>query len=219
MAEVEEVVKENEVGKEIDLEAKIRASLEVEYQKRLEDQVVEISKQLTEQNKKTVQEALDGFRKELVPPTNEEVKKLLDQEYAEVSFEIRAGTKDGVPVKRTFVIRELPQAVERRMYKKIKEILVPYSADLAAVSMNLMEGSAEKKIVQMMNTFEPMLDVMVAICAIALNPYGEEEDVDGKWVEEHLSSVRIAKIVTAQVQCNKIRDFFSLLFQGSRLVM
>jgi hypothetical protein len=212
-----EVELKDAVEQELSLEAKLRAQFEVDYQKRLEAQIVEISKQMTAENQKIVQEAIERFRKEMLPPNEQDIKKLVDQEYMEVTFEIPSGRKG--KEKKTFVIRELPQSVERRMFKKVRERLVPFATEMAGLSMNLMDGDVAKKLVQVMNTFEPALDVMVSICTLCLNPFGEDEEVDEKWVADHVSSTRILKIVTAQFQCNKLRDFFSLLFQGSKLVL
>jgi hypothetical protein len=117
---------------------------------------------------------------------------------------------------KTFTIVELPHSVEKKILKRIKTILVPFASDLSAISMELLEGDAAKKIVQLMNTFEPVLDAMVALCTICLNPFDEEEDIDEAWVATHLSSTRIVKIVTAQLEVNRWRDFFSLLFRSTK---
>lgn len=198
-----------------DTEKILRETLQKDYDLRLEEQVKEVTEKLTEQNKVMLDETIEKIKKELAPPSTEDVQKLLEQEYIEFTLEVTdRKSKD----KKKFVIRELPNAVEKKMYKKIKQILVPFSSDLAALSMNLMEGDAAKKIVNMMDTFEPMLEAIVSVCTICLDPFGEEEDVNEEWVRQNLSSTRIVKIVTAQMQCNKMRDFFSLLFQGSKLL-
>ena len=118
--------------------------------------------------------------------------------------------------KRTFVIKELPQAMEKKMFHTIKKTLLPFASDLAAISLNLLEGDAAKKITQLINTFEPILDIMTELCAMSLDPFGVDK-IDAEWVREHLSSNRIATIVTVQAQANRLRDFFALLFQGSKL--
>ena len=107
---------------------------------------------------------------------------------------------------------------EKKIYKKVKTILVPFASDLSALSMQLLEGDAAKKIVQLMNTFEPMLDLMIAICTICLNPFGEDEEVTEDWVKVNISATRIVKIVSAQMEANKMRDFFSLLFRNTKLM-
>jgi len=196
-------------------ETALRETLQKEYDTRLEEQVKEVTQKLTEQNKQMLEETIEKIRKEMAPPSTEDVQKLLEQEYVEFEIDIKVhGKKES----RKFVIRELPNKIEKKIYKRIKDIMVPFSSELAALSMNMLEGDVAKKIVQIMDTFEPMLDTVVGVCTICLNPFGEEEDVTEDWVRENLSSTRIIKIVTAQMQCNKMRDFFSLLFQGTKLL-
>lgn len=196
-------------------ETALRETLQKEYDNRLASQVKEFTDKLSEQNQKALEQTIEKIRKEMTPPTADDVQKLLEQEYVEFEIDV---SQRGKSEKRKFVIRELPNAVEKKIYKRIKQILVPFSAELAALSMNLMEGDAAKKIVQMMDAFEPMLEAMVSICTICLNPFGEEEDITEEWVANNLSSTRILKIVTAQLQANKMRDFFSLLFQSTKLL-
>lgn len=199
-----------------ELEAKIRLQVEQENQEKIkhqvEEQVREISTKMQEENKQLVSDAIERIRKQMAPPSQDDIQKLLEQEYEEFTVELKVGG-----AQRKFVIRELPQAIEKKIFKTIKDVMVPFSTDLAALTMNLLEGDASKKIVQMMNTFEPLLDVMTRVTAIILNPYGEDADITEEWVSKHLSSTRIVKIVTAQAQCNRIRDFFSLLFGATKL--
>jgi hypothetical protein len=199
---------------EADIEVRIRASLQEEYNTRLESEIQKISGEMQKENKKIVEEAITRFRKEMEPPSEEDIQKLLNQEYME--FEIDIKPRNGE--KKHFVIRELSSETEKKIYKEVKRILVPFSSDLAALSMNLLEGDAAKKIVQLMNTFEPMLDVAVNVCAICLNPFGEDEEVDEEWVRKNLSNTRIIKILSAQMEANKMRDFFSLLFHNTKLL-
>jgi hypothetical protein len=213
MAEEAEILAAEE--QKVELEQSIRAQLEVEYASRLEVEINKISARLRDENVKIVTEAIERYKKELAPPTDQDMQKLLTQEYVEFTVQVQM-TRDGEKINKTFTIQELPQKIEKRIYKKIKDVLVPFSTELAALSLNMLEGDAAKKIVQIMNTFEPMLDVMAGIAAISLNPYDEDEDITEDWVKEHMSSTRIAKIVMAQIEANRMRDFFSLLFRGSK---
>jgi hypothetical protein len=213
------------VDERLELEQKLRKELEAEYASRLEAEITRISARIREDNTKIVAEAIERYKKELLPPSEQDVQKLLTQEYVEFKMDIRFPVKNGPGEgstekwqTKTFVIQELPQKVEKRIYKKIKDVLVPFASESAALSMNMLEGDAAKKIVQIMNTFEPLLDVMAGIAAISLNPYGEDEDVTEDWVRDNLSSTRIVKIVTAQLEANRMRDFLSLLFRGSKLM-
>ena len=198
---------------ELELEQQIRTKLEAEYDARLQSEVNTISKRMTEENTKVLEAAIERFRKEMAPPSEKDVQKLLEQEYVEYQIDVKAsgGTKH-------FTIRELPIAVEKKIYKKIKTILVPFASELGAISMNILEGDAAKKVLQLMNTFEPLLDVMICVCTICLNPYEEDKEVDEEWVRNNLGSTRIVKIVSAQLEANKMRDFFSLLFRNTKLL-
>jgi hypothetical protein len=217
MAEDVEIAAQQELESEI--EQRVTARLEAEYTTRLEVEINKISARLRDENTKIVTEAIERYKKELAPPTEQDMQKLLTQEYVEFTVELRFKKEGKETETKTFTIQELPQKVERRIYKKIKDVLIPFSSELAAMSMNMLEGDAAKKIVQIMNTFEPMLDVMAGIAAISLNPYGEDDDITDEWVRENMSSTRIAKIVMAQIEANRMRDFFSLLFRGSKALM
>jgi autotransporter translocation and assembly factor TamB len=215
-----EVVVDKTEENELDLEIGIRSKLEAEYSTRLQKEINDISKKMTEDNKKIVAEAIERFRKEMTPPNEQDIQKLLNQEYVEFKIDIRYQAKGGEDKWKTknFVIQEVPNKVEKRIYASIKKILVPFATEIASITMNMLEGDAAKKVVQIMNTFEPLLDTMVSIATIVLNPYDEDAEVDEDWVRENLSSTRIVKIVNAQIECNRMRDFFSLLFQGSKLL-
>lgn len=205
-----EVVEEQQV----DTETRIRTKLQEEYSTRLEKEIQRISAEMTKENKKIVEEAIARFRKEMTPPSEQDIQKLLTQEYVE--FKVDVKVKGGEA--KHFVLVELPIAVEKKIYKKVKDILVPFAADLSSLSLQLLEGDAAKKIVQLMNTFEPMLDLMIAICTICLNPFEEDDEVTEEWVRKNLSATRIVKIVSAQMEANKMRDFFSLLFHNTKLM-
>lgn len=215
MAEDEKAVG-TEVAEEqqVDIEARLRTTLQEEYNTRLETEIHKISEEMQKENKKIVEEAVERFRREMAPPSEQDIQKLLNQEYVEFKVEVK--TKKGQT--KNFTLRELPIDVEKKIYKKVKEILVPFASDLSSLSMNLLEGDAAKKIVQLMNTFEPLLEVAVSICAIALNPFGEDEEVDEEWVRTNLTATRIVKIISAQMEVNKMRDFFSLLFHNTKLM-
>lgn len=205
------VLKEEQTDFEI--EQKVRSKLEEEYNTRLQTEVDSISKRMTEENQKILNNAIEKFRRETTPPSEQDIQKLLEQEYLEFTVDVKVGKE-----KKSFTIRELPIEVEKKIYKKVKTILVPFASELSAMSMNLLEGDAAKKVVQLMNTFEPLLDVMVSVCAICLDPFQEDAEITEEWVRNNMGSTRIVKIVTAQVEANKMRDFFSLLFRNTKLL-
>jgi hypothetical protein len=218
------VVEEQNAG-QVEIEVRLREKLQAEYQTRLESEILKISQKLQEENQVVIKTALEEYRKAMTPPTEKDVQKLLDQEYVEFKIKLRLPIKNGPNEdsdskyqEKTFVIAELPQRVEKRIFKKIKDILVPFSSELGALTFNMLEGDAAKKVVQLMNTFEPVLNVLGSIAAICLNPYEDDEDITEEYVVENISSTRIVKIIMAQLEANHMRDFSSLLFQGSKLL-
>lgn len=190
-----------------DLVQKVRDILEQEKKKDLDI----LAATLREENTKAIDAAIKDIREKMAPPKPEDIQKLLDQEILE--FNIDLPGKNGSE-KKTFVIRELPQKVEKKIIKVAKTKLVPIAQELSSLTMNLLEGDAAKKIIDLMNAFEPVLDVVTEVCAIVLNPYGDEKDIDVDWVQEHLSTQKIGTIVMAQFECNRLRDFFLLLSRG-----
>lgn len=203
----------------VEIEKRIRVELEAEYNTRLDSAVNKISQQMQQENKRVVEEALERYRKEMAPPSTEDVQKLLSQEYVEFKMEVHIPQSADSPAHiKEFVIQELPQKIERKIFKRVKDILLPFSEDLGALSIHLLEGDVSSKIIKIMNTFEPAFETMVAVSCICLNPYEEDKEVTEEWVRDHLSSTRILRVVMAQFEVNHMRDFFSLLFQGSTLL-
>ena len=214
-----EVEVEKTEEQKVDFEVALRQKLEEEYATRLQSEIQSISAKMQEENKRIVTEAVERMRKELTPPGPEDIQKLVSQEYQEYTIDVKYSSKTGGGLlEKHFVIRELPYAVEKKMYDKIKNMVVPMASDVASLTMHMLEGDAATKIVKIMHTFDPALEVMVSVCTLCLNPFGEEADVNEEWVRRNMSSARIVKVITAQIECNRMRDFFSLLFQGSKLL-
>ena len=78
----------------------------------------------------------------------------------------------------------------------------------------LVDGDLLTQIKSLMDVFEPALDAMAEGCVICLNPKGTLAWLDVAWVRENIASDRQYNILLAQVELNKLRDFFSHLFQG-----
>ena len=66
---------------ENELEAKVREQLDTEYQEKLKTQMKEIADRMTVDNQKMVTEAIEKIRKDMAPPSQADMQKLLDQEY------------------------------------------------------------------------------------------------------------------------------------------
>lgn len=185
--------------------AEIRKDLEAEYTKKLAEYTVKADEDM----KKMVGEAIEQWKQDQAPPTPEDIQKLLTQEYIEFAVKIPYVQEDGTQREKTFTLRELPQSVEKRFYAKVKKELVPKAQDFAALTFNLLEGDAAQKLVHMLEAFEPGFDLLAEACYLILNPFGKDKDVTLEWVQENISSSRMIAIVKAQMEVNRLRDFFS----------
>lgn len=184
-----------------------------ETEKIVSGRVLEFTKRLTEQNKITLERTVEQIKRDLAPPTEADVQKLLDQSYLTFTVKIKFPAE----AERKFTLEELPQAIEKKFYKSIKDKIIPAVQGIIAERGNLLDGGdIPQKILSMMNKSEPVFEIMAICAALALNPRDMVEGLDAKWVEENLSSMRILSIINAQAQCNRMRDFFSILSHGMK---
>lgn len=192
--------------------------IEEKYRKKFIEETEKFKEELQTQNKLAIEKTITEFRKKMEPPTKEDIQKLLDQDYVEFTIKLpyKGSQKGAKTTMRSFTIRELPQAIEKKFYSRVKDKLTPLAEEVANLSINLVEGDAARKIVSILDSFEPLLDVLAYAATLSLNPYDEEEDITEEWVRENLSSTRIMQIVTAQGEANRMRDFFSLVSRKSQ---
>jgi hypothetical protein len=178
-------------------------------EKKKDEELKELAEKIREENKKTIDLAIKELQEKMEPPKQEDIQRLLDQELIEFTLNVPGKNGD----KRKFVIRELPQKIEKKIVRLAKEKLVPIATDLTGLTMNLLEGNAAQKLENLMNALEPALDVLTDICAVVLDPYGEEK-IDKDWVQDNLTTKMIGTVVVAQFEANRLRDFFLLLSRG-----
>jgi hypothetical protein len=187
-------------------------------EKRIALGVAEATKGMLEVNQKRfdalLEDARDKLKASMTPPTHEQVQKILEQEYIEfhITLPFNGGTRE-------FTLREMPMAVEKKFYARLKKEIVPISVQLSSLTTDLLQGEAAKKIENAMNMIEPVLDVMAYACSVALDPRGEDTGIDEDWVKSNLSSSRIMAILNAQATCNRMRDFLSILSRGTKALM
>lgn len=182
----------------------VQATLDADYAKKL----TEAYETLDLQYGKKLQEEMEKFRRSLTPPTRDEISKLLNQVYE--TFEVK------IPVsgnERLFTIVEVPQEIELMFSNKLEAAIVPRVKELESVRMILSEGDPESRIHHVLALLTKSLQSMAEITAIVLNPFGKEEGIDAEWVKKNMSSSRQLNVIQAQVHCNRLRDFFSQLFQ------
>src|SRR4051812_31980434 len=196
----------------IEIEKKVRADLEVQNAKDNAD----FQELLRKENREIVQKELASWREAQKPPTTEDIQKVLSQEY--ITFSIEVVMEDGA--RRTFTLRELPQAIEKKFFNKLKDDFIPRLTDMQGLKMDMLEKEdAIAKIRHVVESFEPAFNLIADSVALVLNPYGKEPGVDRDWVQQNISVGRMWNIIQAQISCNRLRDFFSSVFrESSRLV-
>jgi hypothetical protein len=165
----------------------------------------ELIKTLSAENIKLRDIELEKLRAANKPPNPQELEKLLSQEYLE--FTLRIPTEDGVS---DFVIRELPQAAETRLFNTIKKKLVPALSALSSIEWNSSMTTASK-LEKVIDATPLALDTMSELVSVCLNPFGKSSTINAVWVQNNLSSVRQLSVLEAQVAANRFRDFFSAL--------
>jgi len=206
--------------------SQIREEVEKEirelYEAKFVKEIADYQQKLYEQNQQALTQAVEEFKKEQKPPTQEEIAQLLSQEYLEFNVELPwtdppdpSCTDLPACLTRTFTIRELPQSKEKLFFQKLKKEIIPRASDVGALTFQLLEGDVAKKITSALETFEPTFDLMADACVMILDHKGKEK-ITREWVQDNLSSYRQWNIIYAQIQVSRLRDFFSQLSRGSK---
>src|SRR6266436_9272897 len=188
---------ENRVKEEV--KAAIEAKYKAEYAKKLD----ESQKMLSAENKEAMRLVVEEWRNSQKPPNEQEIEKLLNQEYFEFKITLPDPEKPGE--KKEFMIGELPQSVEKKFYKRIKDKLLPRMAELSDLTTKLSMNSGEEKIRAIIEMFEPSFDILAETVSIILNPYGKNT-ISVEWVQDNIATFRQWNITLAQERANRIRD-------------
>ena len=169
--------------------------------KKMQELSVALEK-LAEENKKAITEAVEKIKKDMTPPSPEDIEAILSQEYLEFKLQIRGSDKP-------YVIRELPLEAETRIIKAVQKTLAERLTEISRVdwSAGMTVLDRINRVIEMVPGAMETLSDCVAVC---LDPYGETPAIDGKWVRANLSSNRIVAIIHAQIQAGRSRDFVSL---------
>lgn len=162
---------------------------------------------LTEENKKAMTAAVEKIKKDLTPPSPEDIEAILSQEYLEFPLKLKGSD-------RTFVIRELPLEAETKIVKAVQKTLAERLTEISRVdwSAGMTVLDRINRVVEMVPGALETLSDCVAVC---LDPYGETlgtsgSEINGAWVRRNLSSNRIVAIIHAQIQAGRYRDFLSI---------
>lgn len=198
----------------VDIEVE-RRKMEAEFQGRFEVWKAKDLAQLKIDQQEEIQDAIKKlytkWESEQKPPTEEDLRKLLSQEYAEITVKLHLYQSNQVE---EFTIRELPQSIERKFYKQFAQRIKDKGPELSAFVQKNMDQSFEKTLEGFLNTFDGAFDIMTDAMLLVLNPFGKREDITREWVANNISSNRMYSIILGQIEVNRLRDFFLRLFQS-----
>ena len=182
-----------EIMKELDAKYEIRAAKFEELQR------VEMQK--------AVNASMEDWKKSQEPLSNEDLTKLLNQEYLEFSFEFKVGKERH---SRHFTICEMPQEAEKKFIKVADEHFMPLLELMTAADFSQkFDGSIADQIKAIISQIPYAIDVASELCAICLDPWGEDTSMNKHWVQKNLSTARIWSVLNCQSEANRYRDFFS----------
>lgn len=190
------------------LESRLRNDIRQEYETRFEVWKAKDLAALAEKQDALVQKAVAEYMQKLEeerkPLTKEQIQQLLDQEYNTFPIKLRVNGE-----MQEFTIGELPQKAEKRFYMKFKEQLTAKASVVAALAQQTMDRPLEEKIKAFLETFDGAFEILAEAVVIVLNYDGSKKEITKDWVQENLNSNRMWNIVQAQMEVNKLRDFFS----------
>lgn len=198
---------------QVDPLLQMRNEIRQEFESRFEVWKAKEFAALKDQNDENIQKAvaayIDKIEQERKPLTPEEIQKLLDQDY--LTFTVRLKVEG---TSQDFTISELPQTAEKRFYAKFQEKMMAKASTVAALAQQTMDRPFEEKIRAFLEGFGDAFDILAEAVVIVLNYDGKDTTITKEWVQEHLNSWRMWQIVRAQMEVNKLRDFFSQVFQS-----
>lgn len=162
---------------------------------------------LSEENRKQMERVIADIRKANTPLSPDEVSKLLEQEYATFTFRLT----DSAGTVRSFTIRELPIAAEKKLMAVIRSSIVSRMKDFAAINWADTGGEGQlNKLAEIIRVIPDAVDNLAGLVAIILDPRSETPDISQDWVIGNMGMNRMLNILNAQMQASRYRDFFSL---------
>lgn len=194
---------------ELDIRLKVRQEYEALLQIWKDDELAKLSQKQEEVIAAGLQDYFEGWKKDQKPPTVEQIQELLDQEYVTFTLPVTYVKDDDTTAVKTFTIRELPQTLERRFFKQFKENITNKISDLEALVQSDIDAPFDKKVKAGLEMVDEGFDVMAEAVLIIINPYKRHADIDKAWVQNNIGSDRQWQIIKAQMEVNRLRDFFS----------
>lgn len=209
----------------IKLEAEVEQRVDRRYQQLFliwkQEEFSKFVKEQDEVIKTKLDETVEKWKKDQKPPTTEEIQQLLDQEYVTFTVPVVTYDDEGNAQNVIFTIRELPQKIEKRLYRQFRDKIMSKAGSLGAFTQANIDAPFETKIKNFLELFDESFELLAESVAMVLNPF-EKRQVNGKpvdreWVQENISSSRQWQIMEAQIQVNRIKDFFSKLSQSGQV--
>lgn len=195
------------------LDDKIRAEYEGKLLIWKKTELSDLEKNLDDQVRDMVAKFYEKWKEEQKPLTQDQITQVLSQEY--VTFLIKLRPYDSGE-ELEFTIRELPQAIERKFYRSFSSKLKEYGPKLNAFVQSNLGQPVEAQISSFLDTFDNAFDIMSDTVVLCLNPFGKDERVTKQWVQDNVSSSRQFNILQAQMEVNRLRDFFSQLYRAGQ---
>ena len=197
-------------------ELKLRTTLRTEYEALFQlwkqGELIDLEKRNDEVIKEGLKKYYDKWQEEQKPPTHEDIQSLLNQEYVE--FTLKVSTRDGND--KMFTIKELPQDAEMRFFKLFKDKLIENVSSLGAFTQETIDRPFEETAKAFLLLFDQSFPILASAVVIVLNPFGEDKDIDLKWVQSNIGSDRQWRIAEAQVSVNRLKDFFLRVSQSGQ---
>lgn len=200
---------DTQVPKEVFDQAKrlARQELQLEFDQSLKKKFQE----LEEQNKMAISEAIDQWKKKQEPPTPQDIQKLLEGDAPEFKVSLKVNGESQV-----FTIHELPARVEKQFLRMLREELMQHMGLIAGLTVDLLKGQADDKLKTVLQAIEPVTGVISKTTSLILTnsqENGSGKEITPEQVDGSLSLTKQLQLLTAQVEANRVRDFFSYAFR------
>jgi len=186
--------------------SRVEAKSEAAMAKKLD----EFTTGLVASNKEMMKKQLDDIRKANEPLSPAELEKLVNQEYLE--FNLKLPTRRD-RAERAFIIQELPVKVERKLITVLKKSIGPMIKDLSGLDWTTEMGNLER-LQSILDMVPGALETLAECAAICLNPNNEETDITQDWVLNNLPVAKMLAVLQLQMEANRWRDFFSLVYRA-----
>lgn len=197
------------------LEERVRAEYEGKFQLWKRSELAEMELKMDDKVRDGLAQFYEQWKTEQQPLTKEQIEQLTSQEYGEFKVKLQTEKEDGTMEDVIVVLRELPQSVERKFYRQFKNRLQKYGPEIAAFTQANMGQPFEKVLQAFLDTFDNAFDILADAVSMCIDPK-EKKGWDTKWVQDNISSSRQWNIIKAQMEVNRLRDFFSQLYQAGQ---